>query len=75
MDIYTTEDGKQVMEGDLVYNYYDMQPGRIGEPDCFGNGWFFFHQANGKRTILNGSRICTMELAEARGWVSKGGLL
>jgi hypothetical protein len=70
--VYITEDGKQVMEGDLVYNYYDMLPGRIGRDS--GLGWFDFHQEGGT-TQLNGQRICSMEFAQARGWVRKDTML
>jgi hypothetical protein len=56
----------------VLFNYYDMLPGRVGRIDP--DGWFDFFQEGGI-TQLNGERVCSMELAEARGWVSKGAML
>jgi hypothetical protein len=63
---YVTEDRIMVYEGDLVYDYYSMEPVIIGRP-C-GGGWFdtlSITDAN-KRSragMLNGQRICSIEYA------------
>jgi hypothetical protein len=66
---YVTEDGVDVIEGDRVYNYYDMVPGTIGRP-AFDLTWFEFHpdEPGVSGGILNGQRICTMAFAKARGF-------
>lgn len=66
-----TEDGVRLQVGDRAYNYYDMKPGTIGRidpgtaTDASGD-WFDFHHDDGSRSILNGSRICTIEYARRR---------
>ena len=65
--IYTTEDGEQVATGELVFNYYDRKLGTIG--DDAGDGWFDHVDDEGRRTMLNGERICTVAFAVARGWI------
>lgn len=66
-----TDDRRIVHVGDRVYNYYDMEPGAVEtEPETEGGfaGWFYFRADNGKRTLLNGARICTIEFARSRGF-------
>lgn len=67
---YQTEDGKRVETGDLVYDYYSMEPVRIGADTR--DGWFEVHTPDGcspgKSGILNGARICTMKYARTRGF-------
>lgn len=67
---YTTAspDRQQVSTGDRVFNYYDMEAGTIGE-DAGQDGWFTFHADGGKRTLLNGERICSLAYAARKGWV------
>jgi hypothetical protein len=64
---YETDDGYFVGIGDHVYNYYDMEPGRI-EKDSDGE-WFYF-RADGAHglTLLNGARICSLAHARRMGW-------
>jgi hypothetical protein len=68
---YRTEDGVTVCEGDLVYDYYSMEPIIIGE-SC-GDGWFTTLRTDGSRNrsragMLNGARICTIGYAKRRGF-------
>ena len=65
-----TEDGKIVHEGDRVYNYYDMKPCTIvpNTIRMMPDAWFDTEDDNGRRTILNGQRICTIEFAKSRGF-------
>ena len=75
---YVTEDGATVHEGDLVYDYYSMEPVIIGEPSG-SEGWFDTlrpgsvdgaHPRGVRSTagMLNGARICTMAFAKRRGF-------
>lgn len=66
--IITTADGHDVLPGERVYNYYDMQPGAIVSMPR-DDGWFRF-QPDGAlgATLLNGERICTMAHARRMGW-------
>lgn len=68
---YRTEDGVPVQQGDLVYDYYTMEPVVIGS-DC-GDGWFNTMRPGdptkfSKAKMLNGSRICTLGYAKRRGF-------
>lgn len=73
MDRIRTEDGVYVNEGDRVFNYYDMKPGRI-EP---GTGimapdlWFTVKHDDGTQALLNGQRICSIKYANVRGWLGR----
>lgn len=63
---YTTEDNVTVYEGDLVYDYYGMEPVYIGRT-C-DDGWFHTESFDdrtkrSKSGMLNGQRICTVEFA------------
>jgi hypothetical protein len=65
-----TEDGATVKEGDRVYNYYDMKPGYI-KPNSIRmmpDPWFDVVHDNGKVSVLNGQRICTLAYAKRMGW-------
>ena len=56
-----TADGYKVNEGDRVFSHYTMTWGTIREAKDWGdnNGiWFDFVDDDGKRTLLNGERIC-----------------
>ena len=69
---YVTEDHVTVHQGDLVYDYYGMEPVIIGEPSG-SDGWFdtLAADGSGKRSrsgMLNGARICTMQYAARRGF-------
>lgn len=75
---FTTEDGVTVKQGDLVYDYYGMEPVVIGEPHGT-SGWFdvlrpgsvTVDRPRGVRSrsgMLNGARICTVEFAKRRGF-------
>ena len=76
--MYRTEDGVTVREGDLVYDYYGMEPVIIGE-SCGSDGWFDTlrpgsvdesHPRGVRSTsgMLNGARICTLAYAKRRGF-------
>ena len=69
--VYTTEDGRNVVTGERAFNYYDRQAGIIGADA--GDGWFDFVQDDGRTTLLNGARICTITLAQAKGWADCNG--
>lgn len=75
---YTTEDGGTVHTGDLVYDYYSMEPVIIGE-DTGDGEWFDTlrpgsvdesHPRGVRSTsgMLNGARICTLSFAVRRGF-------
>jgi hypothetical protein len=73
-----TEDGIQRTKGSVVYNYYDMKPGRIvdldtdfqhGQEGDLKNGlWFSVRHDDGSTSYLNGARICSMDFALKRGF-------
>ena len=63
---YVTDNKIDVYEGDMVYDYYGMEPVIIGLP-C-GDGWFTTRSVDNpnvrsKSGMLNGARICTIEFA------------
>lgn len=62
-----TEDGVTLHPGDRAYNYYDRKPGTLEAPDSAG--WFDFRHEDGTTAYLDGSRICSIAFASARGWV------
>lgn len=66
-DIHT-EDRRTLHEGDRAYNYYDRKPGRIEALEL--DGWFTFRHDDGTSALLDGSRICSLDYARARGWVA-----
>lgn len=37
--------------------------------ELWSNYWFEFNEDDGRRTHLDGSRICTIEYAQRRGWL------
>lgn len=75
-----TEDGATVNEGDRVYNYYDMKPGKLvvgsiektkfrDEPfNAQRDLWFYVEHDDGSNALLNGQRICSMPFARMRGF-------
>jgi hypothetical protein len=65
---YIDDGGTIHREGDRVYCYYTMTPGVILEGSGTYEGWFDFQQDDGKRHVLNGQRICTLEHARKMGW-------
>jgi hypothetical protein len=70
---YTTEDGVTVSEGDLVYDYYSMEPVIIGRSCGGDHEWFNTLKADGsgyrsRAGMLNGARICTIAFAKRRGF-------
>lgn len=86
MVVIRTVDGCEMGEGDVAFNHYDMQPGRIGRVDSrpqpdpllgqdmstpmseWSNYWFDFEQEDGRVCSLDGSRICSIEFAQRKGW-------
>jgi hypothetical protein len=72
-DEIRTEDGVIVHEGDRVYDYYNMKPGVIvpGSLTHAPDVWFDVKHDDGTRSLLNGSRICSITFAQRRGF--KGG--
>ena len=68
---FKTEDGVIVIDGDWVYNYYDMFPVQICLSDYrqSDDGWFNTAKVDGSRVpLLNGERICTLNFAVRKGW-------
>jgi hypothetical protein len=65
---YGTEDDVEVQEGDMVYDYYSMKPGKIGKPADIQTGWFDFEHTDGSRLTLNGQRICSLAFAARKNW-------
>lgn len=76
MNFVISEDNVKIGVGDLAYNYYDMQPGRIErleekhqvgqEGDDKHGLWFEFRHDDGSVALLNGQRICSMDYAVKR---------
>ena len=62
-----TEDGVTVRKGDRVFNYYDRVYCVIAQ-DPDGEGWFDTTSDDGRRTLLNGERICSVAFAGRKGW-------
>ena len=60
----TTEDGKEVGEGDRVFNYYDMKWGTIS--NIGEDLWFTLLHDDGTRSSLDGSRVATYDPRETR---------
>jgi hypothetical protein len=84
---YVTEDGQIVHEGDLVYDYYGMEPVIIGKPSGSqgDDPWFDVikpgsvtedrpHGVRGSSGMLNGARICTIAYAKRRGFTGAEGM-
>ncbi len=59
-----TEDGKDVNEGDRVFNYYDMKWGVIRNVEAGDDPWFDVMHEDGTKAYLNGSRISTFDPRE-----------
>lgn len=38
--------------------------------EAWSNYWFEFHHDDGSRTLLDGSRICSIRYASRRGWLT-----
>lgn len=66
---HLTEDGEPILLDELLFNYYDMKPGRFEEIKAQDNGWGTFCHTNGTRSILNGERVCSIRWAWAKGWL------
>lgn len=77
-DMLRLADGKDVPHkiGTPIYNYYDMQPGFITalatrpQKDTSGQlpdgiAWWVDTSAG----FLDGSRMCTIEFAQGKGWI------
>lgn len=68
---YRDDLGNTYTTGSRAYDYYSMEPGRIGR-DAGGvganAGWFDFEHDDGTTHLLNGQRICSMEHARRMGW-------
>jgi hypothetical protein len=78
------EDGHHFQDGDEVYNYYDMWPGKIqmfpedvellADPACTrrqraSGVWFYVKHLDGStQALLNGQRICSREFARMKDW-------
>lgn len=67
---YRSEDGATVRQGDVVYDYYTMEPVEIG--DDLGDGWFETLEpgtrVRSSAGMLSGTRICTIDTARRRGF-------
>ena len=64
----TLEDRKVAHVGDRVFNYYDRVPVNITE--IGSDGWCDTKLDDGSRgAYLDGSRMCSISFAEAKGWV------
>jgi hypothetical protein len=64
-----TEDGVVVRPGTRVFNYYDRQAGVIGD-DIDRDGWFTLTHDDGTTKTLDGSRICSIQYAMVKRWVT-----
>lgn len=56
MDKILTEDGREVSEGDTVFDYYNGYWGIITDIDS--QGWFYHVREEGGKCLLNGQRVC-----------------
>ena len=68
-----TEDGVELTTGDWAYNYYDRYPGIIGEIDKYDHWFYFKDPLLGTNKFLNGERICSIEFATKKGWLTTDG--
>lgn len=72
---YVAADGAEITDGAEMFNYYDRVPvtiriaGTQADPTSefhkHWDGWF-----NTSGAVLNGERLCSLETARARGWVT-----
>jgi hypothetical protein len=54
-----TADGRVMREGDRVFSHYTCTWGVIRNiTTTFGDPWFDFEEEGGKKTLLNGDRVC-----------------
>lgn len=58
MDKVRTADGKTVREGERVFDYYNGAWGTVGTVE--DDGWFTFTSEAGRKTSLNGERVCVV---------------
>lgn len=65
-----TADGFEVQPGDRVFNYYDMEDGKVTTEPA-SDGWFTFVSEFGRHRTLNGDRICTVTHAQQMGWLPR----
>lgn len=65
-----TEDGARIEPGQPAFNYYDQKPGFIVPGSIAPDGWFLFRHTDDSTKCLNGERICSLEFAQSKGWVS-----
>lgn len=62
--------GHTLHVGDQAFSVYTMTSGEIGPVDS--SGWFDFADAAGKRSLLNGDRVCCLECARRYGHLKDG---
>jgi len=67
--LIVTEDGHPMQEGDRIFNYYDMKAGDIRPGSTDQQGWFYVDHDDATSSLLDGSRICTIEFAQRKGWI------
>lgn len=72
VDEIETEDAVTLKVGDRAFNYYDHKVGTILGPINERDSWFDFAQDDGTTKLLNGARICSLDFAIRRGWISPG---
>lgn len=79
--MFTTEDGAEVVEGGLYWDYYDQKPCRIQRLGGTEGGFAGWHDVELydkedpsrmlRTTILDGSRMCSLEAAIRYGHASE----
>lgn len=62
--VVIAECGTRLREGDRAYSHYTMSAGTIEEVGT--DGWFNFRHDDGKASLLNGQRVCSMPFARLR---------
>jgi hypothetical protein len=70
--VILTANGEEVKVGDRVFNYYDREWGYISESPSGWPDWFEFTADSGRRCLLNGERVATLDpqhkIADPRNW-------
>lgn len=69
-----TEDEQLISQGSTVFDYYasELDATAIGTVQRIDSqGWFDVLHADGRTSYRNGSRVCSLKTAIARGWISE----
>ena len=70
-DVYISYGGEANF-GDKVYNLADQKVGTLLSETRVG-GWFKVRHEDGSFALLNGERMCSLEVANKQGWLKNAG--